>query len=594
MCCCTFALVNYLPCNALWLTLLLLYLLAALAGTRQPASSLEAFAEKVVSVFDPSAFFDDDDEDDLEAEAAAAEAAASSSGRLSRSSMSSSSLKDLVAGPLIAPSGASWTAGASSVSRAGPLATQSVHSGFSGLSSSSSGIVQHQGGLGGSSLSRSSAPLGRHNVPAIMPVPGGDRPPSPAPMIDLGDTSHGLAATQSTPGSSASAAYGHQQQQQQQPPHHRYLEQLQMPAQQQQQQQQQQQHSPSSPSDIQPQWQQQHHHQQQSPRGNRDSLIQQYMRPPLSGSGGSSRGQQQQQQQHINVKAALAAIAPGPLPQPPQPRSRSLVGGYILEPQAGQHTASMQPLRQGLANLSHQQHQPQQQGLPGGAGPAAVGAPPQHAPLASEGSSSNTSSGNAAAAAAPAWDPFAELLTERMASLSGATAGQPTAQQQQQQPQLGPLSLHSRGISSGSEASTSAHCRIAASSSSGSSRDSSSEGGAGSTSFSTNTTPAAPAASSRSVFLLDDPVGSSPQQPLQQQPTMPEAWLSVISEEAGGHSDGSAISLNGSNRSRPGASAAGGGGGVGVTLEDPGLSQLKQAFAQQLMVQHSSAGDDLL
>jgi hypothetical protein len=89
------------------------------------------------------------------------------------------------------------------------------------------------------------------------------------------------------------------------------------------------------------------------------------------------------------------------------------------------------------------------------------------------------------------------------------------------------------------------------------------------------------------------------QQPsLQQQPTMPEAWLAALTDvgEAGGQGGRSSISLTGGRSHQlPLAAAV----ADGVTLQqqdhhDAGLSQLKQAFAQQLIMQHSSAGDDLL
>ena len=82
-------------------------------------------------------------------------------------------------------------------------------------------------------------------------------------------------------------------------------------------------------------------------------------------------------------------------------------------------------------------------------------------------------------------------------------------------------------------------------------------------------------------------------QQLQQQPTMPEAWLSALTDlglESGGQQARSSISLSGRAGLASASSASG-----GTAPEDPGLMQLKQAFAQQLMVQHSSsAGDDLL
>jgi aspartate/methionine/tyrosine aminotransferase len=89
------------------------------------------------------------------------------------------------------------------------------------------------------------------------------------------------------------------------------------------------------------------------------------------------------------------------------------------------------------------------------------------------------------------------------------------------------------------------------------------------------------------------------QQSLQQQPTMPEAWLAALTNlrEEGGQGGRSSISLTGGrSRQLPSAAAAAANGATTQQHDhqDAGLSQLKQAFAQQLMMQHSSAGDELL
>jgi hypothetical protein len=116
-------------------------------------------------------------------------------------------------------------------------------------------------------------------------------------------------------------------------------------------------------------------------------------------------------------------------------------------------------------------------------------------------------------------------------------------------------------------------------------------------------------ASRGSFFAVEETVSQHQQlmqqhqQPLQQQATMPDAWLTmftaggeaegaIAAAEAGrGNSDGSrgsSVSLNGGQGGREVGSVSGGIEGSG------GLSQLKQAFAQQLMVQHGGTGDDLL
>lgn len=220
-----------------------------------------------------------------------------------------------------------------------------------------------------------------------------------------------------------------------------------------------------------------------------------------------------------------------------------------------------------------------------------------------------SSSSSTVQAGDTAWDPFGELLSERMASMSG-----PTYTQDVQQQPPGVLSVHSgRGTSGSSEGGVSAAdslsgvalAHVAVSSTS----TSSSDGGAACTPLSTSTTPAGPTAGLGAVSMLTGPVGDhsshqqhNQQQPsLQQQPTMPEAWLSAFPDFEGAappaqQPQGSCVScVSLSGRSDRSSMPEGGGGGVEEQQDHNGLVQLKQAFAQQLTVQHSScAGDDLL
>jgi hypothetical protein len=91
------------------------------------------------------------------------------------------------------------------------------------------------------------------------------------------------------------------------------------------------------------------------------------------------------------------------------------------------------------------------------------------------------------------------------------------------------------------------------------------------------------------------------QVPLQQQPTMPELWLSSLADVGAGEGgverarqldSGSCISFSGGTAG--GLAPITAEGGHAHLQEDLGLSQLKQAFVQQLLVQHSNAGEDLL
>jgi hypothetical protein len=169
------------------------------------------------------------------------------------------------------------------------------------------------------------------------------------------------------------------------------------------------------------------------------------------------------------------------------------------------------------------------------------------------------------------------------------------------------------------------------SSSSEGSTSSSSDGGAAGSAVSSSTTPAG-VASARGASVFEAALDLQQQQqqqqqqhlPLQQQPTMPESWLSTFADTGAGEGvveaarqldSGSCISFNALvvQRVRFRFNAYGGTGkGVPLTAaeaaaaasvpeggqmhlqEDLGLSQLKQAFAQQLLVQHSNAGDNLL
>jgi hypothetical protein len=124
---------------------------------------------------------------------------------------------------------------------------------------------------------------------------------------------------------------------------------------------------------------------------------------------------------------------------------------------------------------------------------------------------------------------------------------------------------------------------------------------------SSTTTPAGATASRGSFFAFEETVSQQQpmqqhQQPLQQQATMPESWLSMFPNNGEEDAVAAAASGRGSSDGGRGSSVSlsGGQGGRDVGFVSggvegsAGLSQLKQAFAQQLMVQHGGTGDDLL